>query len=256
MDQDLNRVFEINPSLETLAISNEHLAPEIKRDPVVNIPALSVDGTKPIARILDTVDVHAIPGADSKVISYLEPEDVIELHKLWKKKGGWIEMRMPGGLKGYIPSHTNMESIDRVKLKKKDVGMFNQPSSDGTLIYELTKGTLFWKFENPDKADTLWTEVRLDSGEQGYIPSSTKIKTLAQITYPLVETALHDVMVGAIWCILGIAITAGTYSAASDAGGTYLVCWGAVLFGGLQFLKGLFRAVIAEKPTNYDSQTN
>lgn len=54
-------------------------------------------------------------------------------------------------------------------------------------------------------------------------------------------TAEHNMAVGALWCIGGIAVTAYTYSlaAASPTGGHYLIAWGAILFGGIQFLKGL-----------------
>jgi hypothetical protein len=252
MDQDIRRIFEIDSSSETFAVSNEHIIPET-RGISGNSPSLTVDGTKPLAQVRERVDVHASPGAHSKVIFYLEAEDVVELHKLWKKDGGWIEMRMPGSMMGYISSQTKIAFLDRVKLNEKEIEIFNQPSSGGILVHKLCKGDLFWRFSNVETVDPLWVAIRLDSGQQGYILSSTKLKTLAQITYPLVETASHDVLVGAIWFILGIAVTAGTYLAVADTGGTYLICWGAVVFGGLQFLRGLFRAVVAEQATNYDS---
>lgn len=56
------------------------------------------------------------------------------------------------------------------------------------------------------------------------------------------EQANHDMVVGALWCIGGGLVTALTYSVA-QGGGTYLVCWGAIIFGGIQFLKGLFNRI-------------
>jgi hypothetical protein len=44
--------------------------------------------------------------------------------------------------------------------------------------------------------------------------------------------------IGGSVCALGIVITAGTYMAASG-GGAYVVTWGAIIFGGFQFLRGL-----------------
>jgi hypothetical protein len=44
---------------------------------------------------------------------------------------------------------------------------------------------------------------------------------------------------GALWCIGGIIVTAVTYGAASEGGGTYFVAWGAIIFGGIQFFRGL-----------------
>jgi hypothetical protein len=43
---------------------------------------------------------------------------------------------------------------------------------------------------------------------------------------------------GLLWTIAGIVITALTYTAASE-GGTYFICWGAILLGFIDFLVGL-----------------
>jgi hypothetical protein len=46
-----------------------------------------------------------------------------------------------------------------------------------------------------------------------------------------------------LWLFGGIAVTVGTYIAAEErGGGYYVVAWGAMLCGGLQFLRGLFAA--------------
>jgi hypothetical protein len=49
--------------------------------------------------------------------------------------------------------------------------------------------------------------------------------------------------IGALVCVIGILVTAVTYGAASSGsgGGHYVVAWGAIVFGGFQFLKGLFQ---------------
>ena len=49
-----------------------------------------------------------------------------------------------------------------------------------------------------------------------------------------------NMLYGALWCIGGLLVTFLTYSAASD-GGTYVVAWGAVIFGVIQFFKGMFQ---------------
>jgi hypothetical protein len=49
--------------------------------------------------------------------------------------------------------------------------------------------------------------------------------------------AKRDMMVGGLWCGGGILVTALTYKAASG-GGSYVVAWGAIIFGGIQFLRG------------------
>jgi hypothetical protein len=56
------------------------------------------------------------------------------------------------------------------------------------------------------------------------------------------DVAGKNIMFGAIWCVGGTAVTALTYQMASG-GGTYFVAWGAILFGGIQFLKGVGQLV-------------
>jgi hypothetical protein len=52
-----------------------------------------------------------------------------------------------------------------------------------------------------------------------------------------------NMLIGAAICIAGIVITIVTFSyAAKIGGGTYIVAWGAILFGALQFLKGAAQA--------------
>ena len=45
---------------------------------------------------------------------------------------------------------------------------------------------------------------------------------------------------GILWCIGGTLVTAITYSAASERGGTYVIAYGAVVFGAIDFFRGLF----------------
>lgn len=54
------------------------------------------------------------------------------------------------------------------------------------------------------------------------------------------EAGQKNMMFGALWCIGGIVVTALTYSAASE-GGSYVVAWGAIIFGAVQFFRGMFQ---------------
>ena len=54
------------------------------------------------------------------------------------------------------------------------------------------------------------------------------------------EAGNKNMLYGALWCVGGLLVTILTYSAVSD-GGTYVVAWGAVIFGAIQFFKGLFQ---------------
>jgi hypothetical protein len=47
-----------------------------------------------------------------------------------------------------------------------------------------------------------------------------------------------NMLYGALWCIGGAVVTAVTYGAASG-GGHDVVAWGAIVFGAIQFFRGL-----------------
>lgn len=50
-----------------------------------------------------------------------------------------------------------------------------------------------------------------------------------------------DVMIGGLILGIGLLVTIGTYAAASGGGngGKYTIAWGAILFGGIRFVRGL-----------------
>jgi hypothetical protein len=48
----------------------------------------------------------------------------------------------------------------------------------------------------------------------------------------------RNMLIGGVICAIGIAITFGTYATASSSGGTYTVCWGAMIFGFIRFVRG------------------
>lgn len=57
--------------------------------------------------------------------------------------------------------------------------------------------------------------------------------------------ARRNMLVGALWCLGGTAVTVITYQAAANqpGGGSYMVAWGAIIFGAFQFLRGLFQSI-------------
>ncbi len=45
---------------------------------------------------------------------------------------------------------------------------------------------------------------------------------------------------GILWTVAGVIVTCGSYMFASDLSGSYLLCWGAIIFGLIDFFVGLF----------------
>jgi hypothetical protein len=56
------------------------------------------------------------------------------------------------------------------------------------------------------------------------------------------KVGVKNMLFGALWFVVGIVVTAVTYQSASH-GGHYIIAWGAVLFGAIQFLRGLFQVL-------------
>lgn len=46
---------------------------------------------------------------------------------------------------------------------------------------------------------------------------------------------------GGLWFLGGSLVTGGTYYLASEQGGSYFMTWGAIIFGGFQFLQGAYQ---------------
>jgi hypothetical protein len=56
------------------------------------------------------------------------------------------------------------------------------------------------------------------------------------------QAGRKNMLYGGLWCVGGTAVTIGTYLNASDGGGKYVVAWGAIVFGAIQFFRGLFQS--------------
>ncbi len=57
---------------------------------------------------------------------------------------------------------------------------------------------------------------------------------------PLRSIGARNMTIGGLICVVGLGVTVFSYLAAAESpgGGTYFVAWGAVVFGGIQFIRG------------------
>ena len=105
----------------------------------------------------------------------------------------------------------------------------------------LARGESFLLLDSGGSGSDQWLRVRDGAGLEGYLSPDTRH---GEIEEPARSAAEQDVIVGGLWLIGGIAVTAMTYAAAAQSGGRYVIAWGAILFGGIQFLKGLGRSAV------------
>ena len=86
----------------------------------------------------------------------------------------------------------------------------------------------------PQQIKSLLVERGLDQDSAAVVVSNLSEMRAKAVR----EAGNSDMLYGALWCIGGIVVTVATMSAASG-GGTYVVAWGAIVFGGIQFFRGL-----------------
>ena len=101
-------------------------------------------------------------------------------------------------------------------------------------IYEFAANLRYNEKKSADETVTALVAQGLD------LESATAVVTNLdhQVADTKKERAKKDVLYGALWCVGGIVVTAVTYSSASG-GGTYVVAWGAIIFGAVQLIKGV-----------------
>ncbi len=79
--------------------------------------------------------------------------------------------------------------------------------------------------------------------------STFVIKTLESKAKEVLDEHDTDMLRGGLTCAVGLIITVWTYTSALN-GGTYLVAWGAIIFGAIRFFRGMsntdkYKTVIA-----------
>jgi hypothetical protein len=69
---------------------------------------------------------------------------------------------------------------------------------------------------------------------------------LAQVAYgasDAVAAGKRNMAIGGVVCVIGLVVTIGTLAAASGSGGgSYVIAWGAIVWGAIQFFRGAAQA--------------
>lgn len=211
------------------------------------------DGSRQLARLIQNeCRVFAEPKMNSNEIGVLHQYDLIELCRLWKHRGEWFEIRIARDVMGYIPAVTLLENVPRVRSLQGDVVVCLTSENVQEPVVVLPESAAFWYIGMTHMEEESRIQIRLDSGQMGCIAASTQTREVPKIQLPVMISARHHMVVGGLWCAGGIIVTVATFSAAQAAEqGGYMLCWGAILYGGLQFFYGLFSVMKEEKPKKY-----
>lgn len=125
-------------------------------------------------------------------------------------------------------NHQNncMENVEKTNLVSQQEAV--------QAVYDHTANLLLVQKMNAEEVKQNLVQNGLDRESASIIVDNLE----RQIVDAKKERARKDMLYGGLWCVGGIVVTAVTYSAASG-GGSYVVAWGAILFGAIQFFRGL-----------------
>ncbi len=202
-----------------------------------------------IAKLVDTqTPVYAEPDRASAVVTTLSHgEDLLIVDQLASGAAGWIPVALADGRPGYLPGGTKIERFPVVELDQ-DATIRVEQSEAATALVTYGMGARLQLLDTVLKDGHAWLEVADGDGHRGFIPGGTRLEGMgAQSTVQAVNArAKRDLLIGGLWCGGGLAVTLYTHVAASG-GGTYVVAWGAIIFGGWQFVKGLIHYTSADE---------
>lgn len=190
----------------------------------------------------ETASLYPQPDLNSGPVRTLSRGDLGELGGVKRVSGKqWVEATMMDGSKGYLPGDTRIFSLIRASLNRKTplYGMADR----GMAKMELPKRTMITFVDLVEQNGQQWIYVQDDAGNQGYIEGNTSITRRDPVTK---KTGINNMLVGGAFFVLGLIVTIASYSAAS-AGGTYYLCWGAIIFGAIQFIQGLIQYLTAKE---------
>jgi len=108
---------------------------------------------------------------------------------------------------------------------------------------ELPKRTMVQFLDLVEQNGQTWIYVQDAAGNQGYLEGNTSITRKDPVTK---KTGITNMLVGGGFFVLGLIVTIASYSSASS-GGTYYLCWGAIIFGAIQFIQGLIQFLTAKE---------
>jgi hypothetical protein len=195
------------------------------------------------ARVYNDINMNSLS------ITELAIGSEVELGSVKKKDGKeWVAVTLPNGQQGYLPGETRIYHIKRATLLDGSVKVWAEPSAQSAVTTQYKKNTQFYLTDVVKQDSQDWVKIRDLAGHEGFIEGRTKIKIIPETARVTKASGGKNMLYGALWCIGGIIVTAATYSSAvSSGGGRYFVAWGAIIFGGIQFLQGLYQYLTASE---------
>jgi len=194
-----------------------------------------------MVRLVDAqATLYAEPHRTSAAVADLPSgEELWITDQLTSEGETWVAVALPDERDGYLPSGTRIDRCPIVELAG-DAAIRAEPSEDSAVLVLYGLGARLWVLGDVMRDGRTWLRVADGEGRIGFMPAGTQLEDTSprSAAQALIARGKRDMVVGGLWCGGGIAVTLYTHAAAAG-GGTYIVAWGAILFGGIQFLRGV-----------------
>lgn len=190
------------------------------------------------ARIIDQpVTVYSGTDPGAMPVTQASVGTIVDLGSA-KRKGSWVTIVLADGRRGYISGGARVAFLKRATLVQNDVSAYSEPSTSSAVAARYSKAATLYLGERVNQDGKAWVRVFDSAGTGGFIDGETRLKMVPEA---MKTVGKRNMLYGGLWCVGGTVATVATYAAASSGGGSYFVAWGAMVFGGIQFVKGLYQ---------------
>jgi hypothetical protein len=173
------------------------------------------------------VTVHQQSSAMSPIVWEMERgEEFLTLELVKADDGDWIRVRRSNGDEGFLRGDVKVTAA--AELRAEMANRINRGCSVQVLMKELRKQGI---------AETAATRLITEAEE-----ADTEVEAAPD---PLVLKYERHMVCGILWAVGGTIATVEGYrfAASSPGGGKYIVFWGAIVFGAVDFFRGLFGVI-------------
>lgn len=195
----------------------------------------------------DSVPIYPTSDGSSQPISHLQWGTELPLIKIVKRaNGNWFALYLGERQTGYISAETPVYQIRKLLVSGQDAQLYAEPGSN-VVLKTLKKATFFTCLDNVSVNGEEWLRIEDAAGQAGFLPPGTKVASGEAL--PAIEeyvkrpVALGKILLGAVLSIGGTAMSIGSFQEAQQKGGTYVVTWGAVLYGIVLLIQGIVQFI-------------
>mgnify|MGYP000890849881 CR=1 FL=1 len=171
-------------------------------------------------------------------IATIHKGEEIELGKvIQKKRKSWVEVNLGGERMGYITGDTKIFAIRKATVMNPSVDVKEAAADDAPVIKTLTKGSVLTVcgVEKPE-GGTDWFKVRDEAEVEGFVPTSTKLRVVPELSQ---SNAIRNLVTGLIFAAIGVFFAVSNNSSSSGSSMIW-ISYAVIFFGLLQFGQGAY----------------